>query len=72
MKIISMLNGTLIIGHERAKDLTNAELQDIIMRLLNKQDKDYLIDTLREMVDLDSDAKEFTGLDGLPYTEIEI
>lgn len=72
MKIISKLNGTLIVGHDRAKDLTNEELRDIIRRLLNKQDKDCLIDMLREMVDFDSDAKEFIGLDGLSYTEVEI
>lgn len=72
MKIISIVNGTLIVGHGRAKDLTNEELRDIIRRLLNKQDKDYLIDMLREMVDFDSDAKEFIGLDGLSYTEVEI
>lgn len=72
MKIINILNGTLIIGHERAKDLTNAELRDTIMRLLIKRDKDYLIDTIRELVDLDVDTKSYTGLDGLPYTEIEL
>ncbi len=72
MKIINIQNGTLIVGHDRAKDLTNDELRDVIMRLLNRQNKNYLLDMLREMVDLDSDAKEFIGLDGLPYTEIEI
>lgn len=72
MKIINIQNGTLIVGHDRAKDLTNDELRDVIMRLLNRQNKNYLLDMLREMVDLDSNAKEFIGLDGLPYTEIEI
>ena len=58
MKITSIINGTLIIDHVRAQDLTNAELRDVIMQLIARHDKDYLIDMIKEEVDWSEDAKE--------------
>jgi len=72
MKITSIINGTLIIDHVRAQDLTNAELRDVIMQLIARYDKDYLIDMIKEEVDWSEDAKEYKGLDGLPYIELKL
>ena len=72
MKITSIINGTLIIDHVRAQDLANAELLGILMQLLARHDKDYLIDMIREEVDWSEDAKKYRGLDGLPYMELKL
>lgn len=73
MKITSMLySGILIIDHELARDLTNAELLDVLMKLLSKHDKDYLIDMIKEEVDWSEDSKEYKGLDGAPYRELKL
>ena len=73
MKIISMLySGILIIDHEHARDLTNAELLGILMKLLVRHDKDYLIDMIKEEVEWAENAKKYKGLDGAPYMELKL